>query len=272
MNKGLLGISNNISSNLDKILLWSKSFQSVCDGKVILIAGDATDEELETLKKNNILPFPVRIKNKNEVNNERIEHTLEFLKNTGTELFMITDVFDVVFQNDPFEKFNLQKYDIFISSEGLKLNEEPWNADVIKKSFPEKLNNVRLDDIVCSGVIGGKTKQLISLFKNMQELLSTSLNGHNIKDQAALIILKNENKIPNLKVFDLNDSWAVHCAVAGPSYEFLNWNLGSILEKRYNIPYIDNGTIYTKDGRLYDIIHQFNRIDDWHNQIIKKYA
>lgn len=271
MKTELLGISNNIEENIDKILLWSKSFQKVCDGKVVLIAGDASKSELKLLKNNNIIPFPVSISNKNEVNNERIQHTIKYLENCDADLLMITDVFDVAFQNNPFLKFDKDN-DIFISSEGLRLNEEPWNADVIKKTFPDKIKNVMLDDIVCSGVIGGKKESLLKLYKNIKDLLDTSLDGHNIKDQAALIILKNENKIPNLKVFNLNDGWAVHCAVAGPSYEFKNWNLSSILKERYNIPYIKDGKIYTENGKLYDIIHQFNRIDDWYNQIKLIYA
>ena len=258
MKTELLGISNNIEKNIDKILIWSKSFQKVCDGKVVLIAGDASESELELLKTNNIIPFPVTISNKNEVNNERIHHTIKYLENCNADLLMITDVFDVAFQNNPFLKFNKDS-DIFISSEGLRLNEEPWNADVIKKTFPDKIKNVMLDDIVCSGVIGGKKESLLKLYINIKSLLDSSLDGHNIKDQAALIILKNENKIPNLKV-------------AGPSYEFLTWNLSSILKERYNIPYIKDGKIYTENGDLYDIIHQFNRIDNWYNQIKLLYA
>ena len=52
---------------------------------------------------------------------------------------MVTDVFDVTFQGDPFIKMT-DEYDVFVGSEGVRINEEPWNRDVISKVFPEDLN------------------------------------------------------------------------------------------------------------------------------------
>ena len=119
---------------------------------------------------------------------------------TDIELFLITDVFDVVFQSDPFIKMDLN-YDIFVGSEGLKLIQEPWNADVINKVFPEYFGKCLNQDIICSGVIGGKREPLIDLYDEMFTMCENSLNGHNIKDQAALIIMIYNNQINNLKIY-----------------------------------------------------------------------
>ena len=48
MKKILTGLSNNITANKDKIKVWSESFRRFSDGDVVLIAANATEEDIAT--------------------------------------------------------------------------------------------------------------------------------------------------------------------------------------------------------------------------------
>jgi len=273
MKKVLTGFSNNISQNKQKIKVWSESFRKHSDGDIVLIAANTNEDDIKTLNELNI---DYRLVTENDtwyINNKRLRHTKEFLESSDGDVFLITDVFDVLFQSDPFQKMDLDNYDVFISKEGIKVVEEPWNGDVINKVFPDQLQSCLETEIVCSGIIGGKRESLIKLYDKMDYMCENSPNDHNIKDQAALIILVKDNWIDNLKNFTLDDGWAMHCQSSGPTYFFEAWGLkNSLLRKGYGIPELrEDGFVYTQSGIKYDMVHQFNRVEEWKNIITKEY-
>ena len=270
MKKILTGLSNNVTANKNKIKVWSESFRKYSDGEIVLIIANANDQDIKTCKELNLKYYQVNIEDTWYINHKRLEHTRDFIQQSDGDLFLITDVFDVVFQNDPFYKFDLN-YDLFFTGEGILISEEPWNSDVINKVFPGEIDSCKHDEIICSGVIGGKKNQLIDLYTQMFEKCEVGTNNHNIKDQAALILLLANNKISNYKVFNLNEAWAMHCATSGPTQFFEGWGLKNNIESRYNIPKLVNGKIYTNSGELFDIVHQFNRIPEWNQILTKEY-
>lgn len=273
MKKGLIGISNNITLNKSKIELWSKSFKLHSDGEVILLAANANEEDIKTCEELNLKYEKVEIEAKDlgYINNKRFIHTVDYLKNSDIDLFMVTDVFDVLFQNDPFEKMDLENYDFFVSGEGINVKQEPWNFDVVKKVFPDDLESCLNQEIICSGVMGGKRESLIPIFEQMYTMCEESGNLHNIKDQAALIVMIAKNQIPKIKIFNLDDGWAVHCAVAGPTPFFESWGFKNAIKARYGIPKLVNESLFTEADKLYDIVHQFNRVQEWESIFKAKY-
>lgn len=269
MKKVLIGLSNNISQNKSKIKVWSESFKRNSDGDIILIAANPNEDDIKILKELSIDYTTVIIDDISQINHKRLLHTKDIISSTNYDVCLVTDVFDVVFQNDPFTKMDLINYDLFVSGEGVLVKQEPWNADVISKVFPNSLRNCLDSEIICSGIIGGKKSQLINLYDKMYNLCEEGLNGHNIKDQAALIVLIAENKLERIKIFNLNDGWAMHCAVAGPTQFFESWGFKNNL--MYGIPKLENGIIYTQDNIKFDMVHQFNRIPEWNKILIKDY-
>jgi hypothetical protein len=131
MKKALLGLSNNISQHKEKIKIWADSFRKFSEGEVILLAANSNEEDTKVCNELNIRPIPVTVEDTWYINHKRLNHTYDFLKDTDIDLFMITDVFDVVFQSDPFQKFDLENYDLFMGAEGILMSEEPWNTDVV---------------------------------------------------------------------------------------------------------------------------------------------
>lgn len=273
MKKGLIGISNNIAQNRSKIELWSKSFKLHSDGEVILIAANANEEDINLCKELDIRYEQVEIEEKDlgYINNKRLIHTVNYLKNSDIDVFMVTDVFDVLFQNDPFKKMDLENYDFFVSGEGITVGQEPWNFDVINKVFPDYIQSCLNQEIICSGIMGGTRASLIYILSIMYQMCEGSNNSHNIKDQAALIILIAKNFIERLKIFNLDDGWAMHCAVSGPTPFFENWGFKNAIKEKYGVPKLEGDSVFTEDGKLYDIIHQFNRVPEWHDIFKIKY-
>ena len=271
MKKVLTGLCNNITDHQDKIRIWKTSFQQYSDGDIVLLVANASEQDVKTCELLDIKYHIVTIEDTQQINHKRLEHLRDFFKISDGDVFLITDVFDVVFQNDPFAKLNFNEYELFFTSEGILLSEEPWNYDVIKKVFGMDIANECLPhEIVCSGVISGKKEALISLYDRMFNLCESGTNNHNIKDQAALIIMLVKNELKNYKVLTLNDGWAMHCATSGPTQFFTLWNMKQNLEKRYNIPEMKETNVYT-GGQLFDIVHQFNRVPEWHTIIKNKY-
>ena len=270
MKKALLGLSNNVGLNIDKIKVWSKSFKKYSDGEVILLCANSNQDEIQFCIDNGIIPIPVNIEDTWRINHKRLERTFEFLENSDIELFLITDVFDVVFQSNPFDKLDLT-YDIFVGAEGVLVSEEPWNSDWINKLFPNDYYECINQEVICSGVIGGKRLPLINLYKRMFELCENSTNLTNIQDQAALIVMVKNKEIDNLKIFNLTDGWVVHCAIAGPTQFFESFGFKGNIENRYGIPQLITDRICTKNGDPYDMVHQFNRIPEWNEILTNQY-
>jgi hypothetical protein len=271
MKKILTGLSNNVFLNKQKIKVWAESFKKHSDGEVILIAANANIDDINTCNELGIKYHLVTLEDTYHINHKRLEHTRDFLKISDGELFLITDVFDVVFQSDPFEKFDLDTYDLFFTSEGILVSEEPWNADVIIKVFGDEIDLCRNSEIICSGVIGGKKEQLIDLYDKMFLKCESGTDKHNIKDQAALILLLEQKQIQNYKILTLNDGWAMHCATSGPTEFFIPWGMKNTIEKRYNVPTMINNKVCTNDGRVFNIVHQFNRVPEWKEILTKEY-
>jgi hypothetical protein len=271
MKKALIGLSNNIELNINKIKVWSNSFKKYSDGDVILLCANSNEFEIKMCEELGIIPIPVIVDDTYTIINKRLKITRDFLKTIDIELFIVADVFDVVFQSDPFQKMDL-KYDIFVGSEGVKVSQEPWNRDVINKVFPEYNEKCLNRDIICAGVIGGKRDSLIKLYERLDYMCENSLNGHNIKDQAALIIMIANNEIDNLKIFEVSDGWTLHCAVGGPTQFFEVWGLKNALINRYGgVAKLVDNEIYTHTNLKYDIVHQFNRIPEWNEVLTKEY-
>ncbi len=266
MRKLLTGVCNNVTQNIDKILLWKNSFhQVVPEGSVVLLAYNPTPSDIKTLEDNNIAFLNVSGEGTETVNNQRLVILSDFLRDYSKfyDVVFNTDVFDVAFLKDPFKKLDLAKYDIFVGGESMLHYQEPWNTDVMHKCFPEYLQATKDQEIYCSGVMAGRPLQLSKFLLDMVKTTLTSKKGHDIEDQAAMnIIIHQNDKLQDekyrLKKFEITEDWCLHMAICGPTQFFESWGFKDRIKERYGI---------TPDWKDYDIVHQFNRIPEIHKQI-----
>lgn len=272
MRKALTGVCNNAAKNIDVIKVWANSFEKHTNGDAVLIAADMSEDDKLALERNNIKYFEVKTDQGLTINDSRLIHTANWIEQSDYDVFMVTDVFDVCFQGDPFEIMDFEKYDYFVGSEGIRHFEEPWNMDVMRKAFPRYGDWSRYYEVICSGVMGGKKESLVEILRKQQELVDQAENGHDIRDQAALNILIHSAQIENIKIFHLKEGWVVHCALAGPTFQHKNWGIGKLLETRQGLPKLVDGKLLTKENKVFKIAHQYNRIPKWNKEIIKEYV
>lgn len=266
--KLLIGLANNISKNYNKIALWFKSFRKHCDHRVVLIVANPSNDDVAACKKLGIEYISVEIKHDHQINHKRIESIKSFLEKTKEDIILSTDVFDVVFQSDPFKKLD-PMYDFFVGGEGVRVNQEPWNHNNIKTLFPNHYRSCESQEVICSGVIAGKRSAVIKVYERMFALCENSSNKHDIQDQAALIYMVANNEISNIKIFTLDDGWVVHAAVSGPTKFFEKWGFSRAI--RYGHPIVCDGFICTAKAEPYDIVHQFNRVPVWNQMLHYNY-
>lgn len=271
MKKVLTGVSNNVANNIDKIKVWANSFKKhVKDGEVVLIGADMNAQDINILGLNGIKFYAIESDAELTINDSRLIHTANWIENSPYDLFMVTDVFDVCFQADPFELFD--DHDFYAASEGLIHTEEAWNLDVMNKAFPEYVDFIKPNEIICSGVMGGRKDALVKTLRMQQQLVDGALRGHDIRDQAALNILIYKNLIDNCKIFKPNEGWAVHCALSGPTFETNAWGLDKIHVRRYGLPFLEDNVLKNPNGLTFKIAHQYNRITEWNQKITSQYV
>ena len=265
MRKLLTGACNNIIQHIEKIELWKKSFQTTTNGDVILVAFNATPEELNLLKSRNIKYHSVSNDSTETVNNSRIFPMANFIRTIENEydIVLYTDVFDVVFLKDPFSQMDLYNYSLFVAGEGVTHGEEPWNMDVMTKCFPNQPKSLANKEVFCSGVIAGKPTALSNFLDSIWLQLLKSTKGHDIADQAAMNVELEYGGWTRLKRFYLYDKWCIHLATGGPTQFFEAWGFKQAIQNRYGL---------IPNWKDYAIVHQFNRIPEIENEIKKMYA
>lgn len=265
LKKTLIGLANNISINKNKIALWANSFRKYSDANVCLLVANMTEEDKRTCEELSLSFKAVEVDNSFYINHKRLEHISKWIKEKDYELILSTDVFDVAFQSDPFEKLNTIDFDIFFGGEGIRVENEQWNYLNIEKLFKCELEKCKKNEVVNSGIIAGKKEAITKVYDRMFQLCEASPDNDNIKDQAALNVMIANSEIPKMKLFNLDEGWAVHCAVAGPTQFFEGWGFKDNL--LYGIPEMKDGVVTTSSGETFDMVHQFNRIPEWHRNI-----
>jgi len=272
MKKGLIGCVNNVLTNIDKIKVWSNSFKEVSKGDVCLVVLNPTLNELNLLHTMGITTAPYWLELDETVNNVRLKYQIQTLEKLDWDYALVTDVFDVMFQNDPFSTITLKGWDLTIGTEGIYHSEEPWNLDVMQKSYPDKVELVRNELIYCSGVMGGKRDKLVELLKEMETITMSGEKGHDIRDQAALNIILNEQPLWKIQLLNPKSNWVLHCAVGGPTDFYEAWGFKRHYQERWGEAQEVNGVIINGQGKMFDIVHQFNRIPDWNQKLTERYV
>lgn len=267
MSNVLVGCVNNVSQHIDKIKVWAKSFGEVSGDDIVLIVINPTDSEIAYLKELNVSVAPYRLQHNETVNNVRLQLEWETIQSFNADYVLVTDVFDVMFQDNPFTK--IIGKDIVVGWEGVKHSEEPWNMDVLQKSYPHKTNDLRNLFISCSGVIGGKKDKIVELLK-MMDKMTMGKGGHDIRDQAALNIIIEEQHF-NITTLNPSDGWVLHCAVGGPTQFYKDWGFQQHMKERFGEAKMLDGVVTTEDFKIYDIVHQFNRIEEWNKDLTTRY-
>lgn len=269
MEKRNLIIGGFTNYGINQLKPWVLSAKEVAgqNTDVVLVYGDTTEETLKWLEEQGVRIVPmIRIANV-PVHVLRFRSIYEFLKGNwlNYDYVITTDVKDVYFQADPFEK--LQGKKLVVASEGLHYKNEPWGNDNLYHAYGEYVHNeFKEKEIFNVGTFGGQSEYV----KDMVFHIFT--NGINrpipIVDQAVFNVLIHTQ--PFADAVDYTHDWAAELGtVMDPS---------KIQQFRPNL--IFSEPIW-KDGlvkippmgiRPFPIVHQYDRVPELKKFVQEKYG
>jgi len=180
------------------------------------------------------------------------------------------DIRDAVFQLDPTAWLteHLGDKQLVVASEGLTYEDQPWNRQSMTDAFGTQVFDYMRGRLVWNcGTIAGD----LSLFRDMALNLYLGCAARNVSyaDQASLNILLSLSPYRQLTLFDNGDlGWACQtvtmaAGARGPklSYKF-----------RGAEPLFDGDVVYTRAGKPFCIVHQYDRIPHWKTCLEKKFG
>lgn len=272
---------------------WTESLiKSGFDGKVFVVVYDNNIELMDYFKSHNFYVLQTYNRGDFNVATQRFEDYMHLMKNDITndiDLFLHTDIRDVVFQSNPdtWLRANIGDSQIVATAEGCLYKHEDWNGDGMQKQFGKEIYDKVADkETLCSGIIGGTREGLISLFTSMLEIAWSSDEPWGFIDQhffnlAIRFIYENVTKI-----VPADSPWVLNCGTmiaipmnspewsSGPrtpynSYERLR--KGTYVENMLvDLPYMDSeNLVCTPKGEAYSIVHQYDRFQPWKEEILK---
>lgn len=257
--------------SVEQLRPWCESSR-VCTNTAerILIRTDprpSTPDDVETFCEQAGVQLVYRACNGTRIHHERYHVAWEFLQEVSDAFDHVlwTDVYDVFFQRDPFpaiqETLRSNMKQVIVGSEGLRVDQEPWNHDNVKRCFPHLVERCRDRDIVCSGVMAGTTRGMIDMFFLVYNL-SRNVTAHEIVDQSALIALMQTELAKSCVHVTTNDeAIVVHCATSGPTQFFLPWGFKN--NYKYSLPELSSDGEICVKGVPVAIVHQYVRIPEW---------
>jgi hypothetical protein len=245
--KAIIGVVANYKYK--HIKPFVESFNKDWGIDLILLYTNLSKQTIGLLEKKGVVCVSFK-HNKKIINNHRYELYKKFLeKNKQYEQIILTDVRDVIFQDNPF-KNKVYGLNCYLETKNYKIKDSECNSIWLKNAYGREVYNKLKDKFIsCCGVVKGDYKSIMKY-----------LNIMNIE----LNIIPREN---------FGDDTAVH------NYIIYKKLMGNIQLKQngdevYTMAYERNfdynkaGELYDKKGVLFPIIHQYDR----HYKILKPIA
>lgn len=176
---------------------------------------------------------------------------------------VIADVRDVYFQSDPIAWLEQNLTAPFLAvTESIRYRDEPWNRANAEASFPSLAGRLMDRCVYCAGVMAGEAGALADLMLAIGLVAKSS--DWPTADQAAYNLLLSMEPYASACQFTRSeDGFACQVdALANPAkYAELGQYL---LEPR---PVFGPDGMRTAGGRLYAIVHQYDRVQPYHDAI-----
>lgn len=274
----------------DQIKYWVNSLdQSGFNGTKILLCYNIGFDVAEELSKRNYTIFAF---NRDDANRrltynkenfniclDRFLHIWYFLNKLQTKdqyrHVIATDVGDVIFQTNPSDwlEKNIGNKQINVGSECIQYKNEEWNKQNMNLSFGPLVYESMQDKLVYNaGAIAGKFDSFIDLCYNIFLTCGGSpvhVPGGGGPDQAALNVLLGMKHIKDVTNFAKSeDGWAAQLEIMANPVKIQKLN-EFITEPRLKI---ENGEVYTHDGKKYCIVHQYDVVPELSKHIREKYS
>lgn len=212
----------------------------------------------------------------------------QFHGQSGIGRVIITDVRDVVFQDDPSTRLNellVKGHEIVLGSENLKYKDEPWGANNMRQAFGQYFyDGMSEEEIFCAGVIAGTLETVKDFCLNLWMIcrgVPPQTQGGGGPDQAAMnIMIGMEHLTYMIKRTRPSDGWVVHAGTSRPAIEAGSGGIGQAYKQNPNmlLPFIEDveystlGKFVRANGEKIAIVHQWDRVPAWKELIEENYG
>lgn len=255
---------------------WVQSIKDTgFQGDIVLIAVNAGKEIVQTLQTEGVIVKSYQSSGNILIHMLRFLYIYDYLKNNYKEYRYVisTDVRDVIFQHDPFSFLNIivsagNPTKIVAVSEAIKIKDEKWNRENIDKNFGEYFRkDIDENPVYNVGLLAGRSDYIKDLCFHLYQM---SLNRPDwVADQAAYNILLGFKPWKNIAYeCTLAHGWAVNAHVTNKPDQLEEFG-PYLLEKR---PYMEDGVVKNSFGMPFAIVHQYDRVPEWTEEIHKKYG
>ena len=259
----------------DLIKPWVKSIGEVCDPKTtdkVMVVGNTTQEAIDALTADGWILVPMAEGQPHVV---RFFSIFDYLKdNWGKYEFVVTtDVRDVIFQADPFQYLKEELgalgmgFGLVCGSESIQYKNEPWGDENLLQCYGPYIHQLYRDrEIYNVGVLGGRSEYVKDL------VLNIAINSVNrpipIVDQAVFNMLMNTQPYQDTVFFARQENaWACQAGTVADPRRMDEFR-PHLLEPE---PVWKDGKVYTWNGALFTIVHQYDRVPEWNKVIQERY-
>jgi hypothetical protein len=275
----VIGCTTNYDWN--KLKYWVNSInKSGFQGDKVMVAFNI---DYETIEKLSQAGFQVILPGKpNEqaqryeyqsslpVHVERFVHIYNYLNTHDEYRFVITtDVKDVVFQKDPtkFLGMELPGAKLMFASESMLYKDEPWGNQNLMETFGPFFHERFKNNIIYNvGVLAGRAESMRDL---CAMIFVMSVNRPiPIVDQSTFnFMISQEPYKSTARYMTSEEGWACQLGTtADPSK--LEQFKPFLLEPS---PTMVDGEVATSAGKVFTIVHQYDRVPEWKKVIEEKY-
>lgn len=233
-------------------------------GSKIMVVYQVTQDVVDYLQNNDWLVLQGELRQ--HIIIQRFMDMYAIIGQLETDVVIWTDVKDVIFQSDPSAWLDENmKGDILALSEAVTFKDDSWAVVNAGTSFPMEWQWLQYRTSYCAGVIIGKRDALAGLFANIYRWSVTTSNPEQLSDQAAYNVLINMHPYKQVVQFvKEQEGLAVHL---GTTY-----TRGRVLPRTEDISLYEDGVFKTRDtGKVFSIVHQYDRESQVKQDMIKRY-
>ena len=161
---------------------------------------------------------------------------------------IMSDIRDIALYSDPFEQLvNITDKGVQVYTEIYKYSEQPHNQRWIRACYGEEyLTRIEDEMVTCCGVIAGTTRALLDYLYAFIKELRVKAGCHDVGTDTAVHVKILHDVLPDVQIVDSDHSLIRH----NPSPNREDYE-GEIDQT--------TGGIFNNDGRLYALVHQYDR-------------
>jgi hypothetical protein len=264
----VMGLAANY--NKEKIFSFVTSLRnSGYADDVVLLTTCLDEETISFLKYWNVIPVKCWQSLFSYLHMQSFRHIAyyDYLSNLPPEgcykRIFLTDVRDVVFQENPFDVIPEDNITFFLEDRHLSIGSCPWNSQWVRTGFgEEELTKIADKPISCSGTVMGTSSSIMEYLLQML-ILSTFLReealGEISMDQAVHNVLIYRQLISDQRIAENGDGVLTLAHLLGPSPVLISEDKFTAILGREPV-FVDNSGIVYYSTRKFAVVHQYDRV------------